>query len=400
MHMHAAPLVPAPICSMNLAIANSMPQQQAHALPQPLQQPCNQADWSQHSSIGAKPTKQLKQLQKQQHSSKQLQQSADADSAVPDSRARQQRPRTRRLLRAMVVTGAATAVALAGAGIAAAALAPRMETLEVRYQQVESSNSRAPDNMRSAVCNADRTLTGTKSGLPGVSFAPNCPAAFPACRTVLAEVQLKFCKTCLHSTAVCMQVCKQQEELHEHTSQLADAKQKLQQQLTDLLTHQQQLTQHKQQLQQQVQQLQEQQQQHAGDKLQLQQRIEELQVSQQQLQATSAQLAVEVTAARDQLSQNEAASRAAAASDPTSRKQRQQQDPSAAAAGSMGDLQLQVTVPGFTDALVTRIGEAELVPKFAEALVNQVSKLTNSYFHCNEHQLQEGEQLQLQVCHQ
>jgi hypothetical protein len=33
---------------------------------------------------------------------------------------------------------------------------------------------------------------------------------------------------------------------------------------------------------------------------------------------------------------------------------------------------LQVTVPGFTDALVSRVSEADLVPQFASALVAQV----------------------------
>lgn len=55
----------------------------------------------------------------------------------------QRRPRVRRLVRAIVVTGTATAVALAGAGIAAAALAPRMETLEARCQQVRVGASQA-----------------------------------------------------------------------------------------------------------------------------------------------------------------------------------------------------------------------------------------------------------------
>ncbi|WIA42199.1 hypothetical protein OEZ86_009461 [Tetradesmus obliquus] len=39
---------------------------------------------------------------------------------------------------------------------------------------------------------------------------------------------------------------------------------------------------------------------------------------------------------------------------------------------SQGDLSVQVTVPGFTDALVSRVGEADLVPQFASALVSQV----------------------------
>lgn len=175
------------------------------------------------------------------------------------------------------------------------------------------------------------------------------------------------------------QVCKQQEALHKHTSQLADAKQQLQQQLDDLLTQQQELSQHKQQLQQHVEQLQEQQQQHVGDKLLLQQRIHELQASQQQLQATSAQLAVEVTAAKDQLQHNAAQADALASQHPSKQKQQRGNGrdkagagAAVAPAGTSGDLQLQVTVPGFTDTLVSSIGDAELVPKFAEALVKQV----------------------------
>lgn len=175
-------------------------------------------------------------------------------------------------------------------------------------------------------------------------------------------------------------MCKQQEDLHTHTAQLADAKQVLQQQLTALLEQQDQLQHHKQQLQQQVQQLQEQQQQHLGDKQQLQRKVEELQASQQLLQETSAQLAVEVGAATDRLRQNSTAAAGDADSTPDSSssgrvsstaKQAQQQEDNATL-GASGDLQLQVTVPGFTSALVTRIGEAELVPQFAEALVKQV----------------------------
>jgi myosin heavy subunit len=168
------------------------------------------------------------------------------------------------------------------------------------------------------------------------------------------------------------QVCKQQEALHEHTSKLTDAKQQLQAQLSELLQHQEQLSQHKQELQQQMQQMQEQQQQHVGDKLQLQQRIEQLQASQQQLQETSSQLAAEVVAAKDHLQQNAAHSASAAAGQAGKQQQQQQRD-DAALSGASGDLQLQLSVPGFTDALVSRIGEAELVPKFAEALVKQVS---------------------------
>jgi hypothetical protein len=282
------------------------------------------------------------------------------------------------------------------------------------------------------------------------------------------------CTPLLLPCGVCalLQVCKQQEALHEHSSKLADAKQQLQAQLADLLQHQEQLSQHKQELQQQVQQLQEQQQQHVGDKLQLQEQIEQLQASQQQLQETSALLAADVTAAKDHLQQNAAQSASAAAG--KAGKQQQQQRDNAALSGASGDLQLQLSVPGnvthtpiiiiiikimitrvssrftcesnksilvlartppdqsscsnplapgpvtaatqqtknssklllllqpdkallthskpfktaatnvhwrtlpmlcagFTDALVSRIGEAELVPKFAEALVNQVS---------------------------
>jgi len=169
-----------------------------------------------------------------------------------------------------------------------------------------------------------------------------------------------------------------------HTSQLAAAKQQLQQQLTDLLDQQEKLCQHKLQLQEQVEQLQQQQQQHLGDNLQLQQRIQQLQASQQQLQETSALLSTEVVAARDHLShsaEQAAAPPGGAPSGATStkrqeadqRQQEQQQVLDSVAAAGAGDLQLQISVPGFTDALVTRIGEAELVPQFAAALVNQVN---------------------------
>jgi septal ring factor EnvC (AmiA/AmiB activator) len=173
--------------------------------------------------------------------------------------------------------------------------------------------------------------------------------------------------------AVFLQVCQQQEVLHQHTSQLADAKQELQQQLTALLEQQDQLQHHKQQLQQQVQLLQEQQEEHLGDKLQLQHRIEQLQASQQQLQETSAQLAVEVGAATDKLQQQSTCPSTGAANHaPSGSSSTSQQHQGDSVGGATGDLKLQLTVPGFTDALVTRIGEAELVPKFAEALVNQV----------------------------
>jgi peptidoglycan hydrolase CwlO-like protein len=154
------------------------------------------------------------------------------------------------------------------------------------------------------------------------------------------------CTPLLLPCGVCalLQVCKQQEALHEHSSKLADAKQQLQAQLADLLQHQEQLSQHKQELQQQVQQLQEQQQQHVGDKLQLQQQIEQLQASQQQLQETSALLAADVTAAKDHLQQNAAQSASAAAG--KAGKQQQQQRDNAALSGASGDLQLQLSVPG------------------------------------------------------
>lgn len=166
-----------------------------------------------------------------------------------------------------------------------------------------------------------------------------------------------------------------------HTSQLAAAKQQLQQQLTDLLDQQEKLCQHKLQLQEQVERLQQQQQQHLGDNLQLQQRIQQLQASQQQLQETSAQLSTEVAAARDDLSQRAEPTAAPFGVGDSStkrqqadqRQQEQQQVLDSVAAAGAGDLQLRVSVPGFTDALVTRIGEAELVPQFAAALVNQVN---------------------------
>lgn len=140
MHMHAAPILPAPVCSMNVAIAGSIPQQQQHTLQDSMQQPWApvSTDLHPHSKVKTDAHQDAtKQSQKQQQSSQQQQQQATgADAAGSISRPRQPRPRLRRLLRAMAVTGAATAVALAGAGIAAAALAPRMEHLEDRYQQV------------------------------------------------------------------------------------------------------------------------------------------------------------------------------------------------------------------------------------------------------------------------
>lgn len=196
------------------------------------------------------------------------------------------------------------------------------------------------------------------------------------CSAALHSAQDTYSSVACMRFAVFLQVCQQQEALHQHTSQLADAKQELQQQLTALLEQQDQLQHHKQQLQQQVQLLQEQQEEHLGDKLQLQHRIEQLQASQQQLKETSAQLAVEVGAATDKLQQQSTCSSAGPADHtPSSSSSTSQQHQGDSVGGATGDLKLQLTVAGFTDALVTRIGEAELVPKFAEALVNQVGKL-------------------------
>jgi hypothetical protein len=147
MHMHAAPVLPAPVCSMNVAIAGSIPQQQQHTLQDSMQQPWVPVSSGSHQDLKVKTYAHQdanKQSQKQQQSSQQQQQQATgAEAAASILRPRQQRSRVRRLLRAMVVTGAATAVALAGAGIAAAALAPRMEHLEVRYQQVRAATADA-----------------------------------------------------------------------------------------------------------------------------------------------------------------------------------------------------------------------------------------------------------------
>lgn len=110
MHMHAAPLLqhPSPACSSS----------------------------SKHAAdIGATPPHH-KQQQQQHHDPAGPCSAAGASMASSRQHRQHRRPRVRRLVRAIVVTGTATAVALAGAGIAAAALAPRMETLEARYHQV------------------------------------------------------------------------------------------------------------------------------------------------------------------------------------------------------------------------------------------------------------------------
>jgi hypothetical protein len=144
MHMHAASVLPAPVCSMNVAIAGHVPlQQQQHTLHDPMQRSWVPVSARLHQDLKGKTCAHevgSKQSQEQlQSRQRQQQQATGAEPVKTIRRPREPRPRVRRLLRAMVVTGAATAVALAGAGIAAAALAPRMEHLEVRYQQVRAT---------------------------------------------------------------------------------------------------------------------------------------------------------------------------------------------------------------------------------------------------------------------
>jgi hypothetical protein len=126
MHMHAAP----PVRSLHVAVPSTLPQLA----------PPGRQEWpaSAKNSFSVSPLtaenelRSAQQLTTKQHGSKLQQQPGEAPASVPQQR----RSRWRRLLRAMAITGGATAVALAGAGIAAAALAPRMEHLETRYHQV------------------------------------------------------------------------------------------------------------------------------------------------------------------------------------------------------------------------------------------------------------------------
>lgn len=138
MHMHAMPVLPPAMCSMNVAIANNPP---AHA--QQHQLPGHQT-WTTaqdlHTSSVSSSHASLKQQKQQQQEFTKTQhftgfEAAEAVLPVQQNR-RQRRSRLRRVLRTMAITGAATAVALAGAGLAAAALAPRMELLETSYQEV------------------------------------------------------------------------------------------------------------------------------------------------------------------------------------------------------------------------------------------------------------------------
>lgn len=134
MHMHAAPVLPTAMCSMHVAIANNQPAhtQQHHMA---AQQPWTAA---QTADLGMRSHSAHQQKQQQQQKSKQAQHfpGSDAEPAVLQHRQQPRRSRLRRVLRTMAITGAATAVALAGAGLAAAALAPRMEQLESSYQEV------------------------------------------------------------------------------------------------------------------------------------------------------------------------------------------------------------------------------------------------------------------------
>lgn len=124
MHMHAAP----PMHSLHVAVPSTLPQ----LAPQGRQEwPASAKNSLSISSITAANDFNAQQLTAKQHGSKLQQEPGEAPASVP-----QRRSRWRRLLRAMAITGAATAVALTGAGIAAAALAPRMEHLEHRYHQV------------------------------------------------------------------------------------------------------------------------------------------------------------------------------------------------------------------------------------------------------------------------
>lgn len=168
----------------------------------------------------------------------------------------------------------------------------------------------------------------------------------------------------------CAQMSQQQE-------QLAASKQQLAAQVDALLVQQQRLGAHKEQLQQRLDELQEQ---DEGHREALQGQLAALRASQQKLQHTTAQLAAEVAAARQPQEQQQQHSECdGAAAPPAAHKQKQRQRlqavPTGSTAAAAGDLRVEVTVPGFTDALVSRIGDADIVPQFVEALVKQVRRV-------------------------
>eukprot|EP00877_Chromochloris_zofingiensis_P010797 jgi/Chrzof1/5971/Cz16g22060.t1 len=162
----------------------------------------------------------------------------------------------------------------------------------------------------------------------------------------------------------CQQMMQHQAQLQQHTDRLSEAKQRLQQELASLQQTQDKLQHAKEQLQANVHTLHEHQDKLIDDNEQLKQHVEKLAQRCQDLQLSTQQ-------------QQQRLDEAAATVLQQQQLMQQQEQPqpvqtSAVHCAQPGDLRVELTVPGFTDMLVQKVSDANLLPGFAEALVSKV----------------------------